>query len=325
MGLRTKLFFPAILGFVLIASAIHFYWIPEYLADQHDHFIQEQVKLLSTLEPELANSIINGDLAALHASLNRQLDLNRPAWLAVSLHNLNDQRLYPINAVTHFSGSYIYSHKHPITFGDNVVAMLDLDLDWQPAIDIKLAQIHRIELLILAIIGLIVIASIVWLNIVFRRPLERLERAAARLSEGDFSAPLPKQNHDEIGNLARSFAQMRSSLQASQADLSAALLESQNNADKYRLEVKFREALYELQEISLSSTNRQELLDRTLQKLMSLEFLTIAHKGVLFLATDEAGVFQRGAKFNLDTALETQTTRVTFTSQTGDEKKSACL
>lgn len=320
MGLRTKLFFPAILGFVLIASTIHFLWVPEHLADQYDHFIQDQVKLLSILEPELANAVVNGDLAALHASLNRQLDLNRPAWLAISLHNSDGLRLFPIDPVGHFSGAYIYSYKHPIIFGDQVVAMLDLALNWQPALDIKLAQIHRIELLILITIGLIGIASMAWHNILFRRPLERLEYAAARLSEGDFSAPLPKQNHDEIGNLARSFAQMRSSLQASQADLSAALLESQNNADKYRLEVKFREALYELQEISLSSTNRQELLDRTLQKLMSLEFLTIEHKGALFLATDEAGVFQRVAKFNLDTALETQTTRVTFTSQTGDEK-----
>ncbi len=312
MGLRTKLFLPAILGFIVIASAIHFFWVPKYLTNQYEHFIQDQIKLLSTLEPEIANSIVNGDLAALHLSLNKQLELNSPEWLAISIYNTDNQRLFPMDSVTRFSGSHVYSHIHPITFGKYIVATLHLDMDGHPQYDMNLSNIHRLEILALVIFGLMGTATIIWHNIVFRRPLARLENAATRLSEGDFSAPLPKQSNDEIGNLSRSFERMRTSLKTSQADLCTALLESQTNADKYRLEVKFREALYELQEISLSSSNRQELLDNILQKIISLGFLSIKKKGFIFLTTDNANTFQIASKFNPDITSEPPPKRINF-------------
>ncbi len=229
MGLRAKLFLPAILGFAVLASAIHFFWIPEYLAHEHDAFTQNQVKLVSTLEPEIARYILSGDLSALHVSLNKQRELNQPAWLTVSIYNHDNTRLYPIDAVPHVSGPNIYQHLHPIIFDGQEIAMLNLNLDWQPFLDDALAQIHRIELILLITIGIIGLASMVWLSMVFLRPLKHLESAATQLSNGDFSAPLPKQSRDELGNLIHSFAAMRSSLQSSQTELTAALVELQRN------------------------------------------------------------------------------------------------
>ena len=312
MGLRTKLFLPAILGFMIIAAVIHFFWVPKHLQGQYEHFIQDQIKLVTTLEPEIANSIVNGDLAAMHISLNKQLEINGPEWLAISIYNTDNQRLFPIDSAMRFSGKHVYSHLHPITFGKYIVATLHLDVDWQPRLDKNLSYIHGLELLALITFGLIGIATMIWHNVVFRRPLERLENAAARLSEGDFSASLPPQKNDEIGSLFQSFEHMRTSLKKSQTDLYTALLESQTNADKYRLEVKLREALYELQEISLSSSDKQELLDHTLQKIISLEFLTIHKKGFIFIATEIQNIFQITSKFNPDMTSEPPPKRINF-------------
>jgi len=66
------------------------------------------------------------------------------------------------------------------------------------------------------------------------RPLLRLQRAALRLSAGDFDAPLPSAGRDEIGELTRTFIHMRKRLQQSERALRETLLAAQAGESRYR-------------------------------------------------------------------------------------------
>jgi signal transduction histidine kinase len=76
-----------------------------------------------------------------------------------------------------------------------------------------------IAALILALVLALVVARIV------SRPAQVLVEASTRLARGDFRAPLPPASGDEIGVLARAFAEMRSAIAEREARLRSAQAE----------------------------------------------------------------------------------------------------
>ena len=73
--------------------------------------------------------------------------------------------------------------------------------------------------LLLALVLALVVARIV------ARPAQVLAEASARLARGDFRAPLPPASGDEVGQLARAFAEMRSAIAEREARLRSAQAE----------------------------------------------------------------------------------------------------
>jgi signal transduction histidine kinase len=76
-----------------------------------------------------------------------------------------------------------------------------------------------IAALFLALVLALVVARIV------ARPAQILAEASARLARGDFRAPLPPASGDEVGQLARAFAEMRSAIAEREARLRSAQAE----------------------------------------------------------------------------------------------------
>jgi len=76
-----------------------------------------------------------------------------------------------------------------------------------------------IAALVLALILALVVARIV------ARPAQVLAEASTRLARGDFRAPLPPASGDEVGQLARAFAEMRSAIAEREARLRSAQAE----------------------------------------------------------------------------------------------------
>ena len=70
--------------------------------------------------------------------------------------------------------------------------------------------------ILLAIIVLVLGVAVIFTFLLrdLHRPLLRLVQQATRISKGDFSVNLANQRDDELGDLARSFERMRSSLRA---------------------------------------------------------------------------------------------------------------
>lgn len=92
-----------------------------------------------------------------------------------------------------------------------------------PTSEVK-AVWHRLELRVILIAAAILALLILAVSLIVRRmtlPLQRLSSAAARLSDGDYGAELDYEGKDEIGQLTRTFREMRDHLRLYISDLNS--------------------------------------------------------------------------------------------------------
>jgi signal transduction histidine kinase len=92
--------------------------------------------------------------------------------------------------------------------GPKWVVVLSTDL---ADVDDSVALIRR-QILIAGLIALLAALAAGWLVAAHSRRLRRLEAAAEKVADGDFSTPIPVDSHDEVGQLALTFNEMQKRL-----------------------------------------------------------------------------------------------------------------
>jgi HAMP domain-containing protein len=85
---------------------------------------------------------------------------------------------------------------------------------WQDSVLVDVSSVLGPILLAIIVLVLGVAVIFTFLLLDLHRPLLRLVQQSTRISKGDFSVNLANQRDDELGDLARSFERMRSSLRA---------------------------------------------------------------------------------------------------------------
>ncbi len=95
-----------------------------------------------------------------------------------------------------------------------------------------------------------------------KRPLARLDAAAAQIAGGDLTHPLPPLGEDEVGRLGRSFEAMRIALRGS--------VEGLRNAN-HQMEARVRERTRELEGLTRELSLRDELRGKLLRKVISAQ------------------------------------------------------
>ncbi len=88
-------------------------------------------------------------------------------------------------------------------------------------------RISRPVLIILVLMSGVLVVSIPWVTGRLTRPLKTLSVAAGRIAKGELASQVQVSGDDEVGQLGRSFEQMRRSLKARLEDLSLLLQVSQ--------------------------------------------------------------------------------------------------
>lgn len=210
MKLRTKLLLPTLLGFILFALVLHFYWAPSQQQKLLDSFIYQQELLLISIEPELLRSLSAQDYAALNAFLDKQVDIHNEHWSFIKLNLNNGDRVYPIfDEENQATGENILLLTREIDEDEDPLATISVYLDKSletQQIDESIWQIEKILLLILA---LIIVLSTFIQNRTIISPLLMLQRAVKKLQQGDYNANISIKRNDEIGDLLHNFDQMR--------------------------------------------------------------------------------------------------------------------
>lgn len=94
MSLRLKLFLPVFILLTTIAVAMHFYWLPNYLAIEIQDQEKSEKTYINLLGTTLIPDLLNSDLAKVHSTLNRVLS-TREYWYAIKLYDENQALLFP--------------------------------------------------------------------------------------------------------------------------------------------------------------------------------------------------------------------------------------
>lgn len=213
LGLRMKLLLPVVIGLGVFFAYLHFYWTPYQIDHSIRKIAEHQAHILSALEPDLVRHLVSGDLAALHATLDSQLEVHKGLWRQLILADPENHHLYPLIPVSPAPDSRNLIHvSHPLRFTGIEVGTVQLSVDAHELIALEKRRLRILELLSALAAGILVIGSYIAQDWLVRRPLLRLRDAAERLRRGDYTARLPAAGGDEIGQLAASFSAMRSDL-----------------------------------------------------------------------------------------------------------------
>ena len=242
MGIRAKLAFPMVLAFVIFAGLLHFIWAKDYVNEARNLRLQNEHRLLATLSPGLVRTLLASDLASLYATLDHNLEINKPYWRDIKLLNGQGRRLYPIDDMKIKPDKYLVTIKHKLIWEGKIIGILILSLD----LKVQLASIYRritqLEIFALLIFGVVSLLAVIWQNKLIRSPLLKLQHAADNLARGDFNVELPHTSRDEVGHLTRAFESMRYQLKLAQENLESRvtqrtheLMQAKEEADRANL------------------------------------------------------------------------------------------
>ncbi len=227
MGIGAKLLWPIVLAFTLLMGVIHFYFVPRLLDSERESVLRHEHEVLNALETGLVQDLLLGDLAAIYATLDSQIENRGGVWAWLELRNANGKRLYPLGERPRPDGEYLVALDHIMELDGARVAHISLVADLEAEYLAGLVQMRDIEQLLLLVL-FVLLAVGLWLQQRWvRQPLARLELAATQISRGEFDIALPAVSDDEIGRLTRAFEDMRTNLQSAQQVLIDARLEAE--------------------------------------------------------------------------------------------------
>ena len=234
MGLRSKLLLPALLGFSIFASIVHFSWVPAYLKHEKEMFEENELHVLELLSPSLIRLILSNDMATLHASLNDQMNQHKDHWISLTLYNADNQLIYPIQITPQEYSSQTISITNKLSLSGEQYGHITLLLNWGAGLDEKTNTITNIEQFLLFVFGLLFVITSFLQGIIINKPLLRLKDAAIKLANGDFTSQLPEIQSDEIGQLTQAFDSMRRQLKESHTDLHQAITLARFHEERQR-------------------------------------------------------------------------------------------
>lgn len=212
MNLRTKLLLPFLAIAGIFVAIVHYYWVPAMVADARQNYISHEKSIILALEADLIRNLLAGDLAALHASLDKQMARQESDWRQLAVYDSTGQRIYPLRQPDPIEKEHTYFYEHPINWHGEVIATIALNLNVNPAVEQYWKQFRQIEWLGLMLFCLLLGAVMVWQNLFVVKPISNLVVAATRLSNGDFGHSLTASGRDEISSLTHAFETMRLNL-----------------------------------------------------------------------------------------------------------------
>lgn len=234
MNLRSKLLAPVLLIFLLFALSIHLFWRPAQLIQAEQEIVDREEDVIRNMAPGLMHDLVEGNLGAVYATLDRLQEINADENYQIELYNLQGKRLFPLTPPSEESSPHIIKLKQPLELENQLHGNLAVKVDWTEQHEQIETDLLIFELIALLLFGLILFIILILQERFIRRPLIKMKNASWRLSEGDFDVSLPTDTQDEIGDLARSFAEMRISLLKTQEKLLQKAIEADDHATRYR-------------------------------------------------------------------------------------------
>jgi len=213
MSLRFKLIFPVVSGYILLATLVHFFSLPQLLSSDQKRYKETQQLIVATIEPEIIRNMLSGDLATMYSFLDTQMDLHQHDWKKLQLKTATGEQIYPLDETEIQLNENIIEIKVNFKHLDDELASLLLLVDWSNEKAEVLQTLRQLEIYLLIIFGLIIIIGMIWQGFQINKPISNLIDVTSQLATGNFDVELPKTTRDEIGQLTSAFKHMKTDLQ----------------------------------------------------------------------------------------------------------------
>lgn len=237
MGIRSKILAPVVMGFLTLTTVMSMFWGPALLEREQNRMIKHANSLIEMLAPSLTDSLLAGDLAEVYSLLNYTLEEHQGSIEQIVLLDAEGKRLFPFQEPPVLSGKYYVHTQLPLAWEYTELGVLRVVFDIEKEILLEQGEINKLEIFTLLVFAVIALFSAVWFNATIRRPVMKLQSAAARLAAGDFNVTLNEKKNrskDELAMLTNSFIEMRDNLAVAYDNLNEAAHTASQNEIRQR-------------------------------------------------------------------------------------------
>ncbi|MCK9379883.1 MAG: GAF domain-containing protein [Sulfuritalea sp.] len=220
MTLRLKLLLPLICLSLLIGAYIEQIWAPRNLAQAEQNHLKVVGLHLDSVVEGMIPLLLGNQLDIVYENLTA-LKQNNADWMQVQLIHPSGRQIYPLGSAGASGKEEANSRKieKPIVYLGMNLGKLVVTVDMTPTFDRLRQETGKLELLLFAMLGIMLLTVALTLEAAVRRPLFMLAAAARKLAQEDYEAKLPKQDGDEVGILIDSFSSMRNDLRRKNQEL----------------------------------------------------------------------------------------------------------
>jgi len=211
--LRKKIF-GLLLSIALAILGAFVLLIQPMLLDSVDRIVERESRhQMEIVADSLLPLLLQNQFAGIHENLD-QLRTRQRNWRRIELVGEGGRRLYPLGRLATSTLPDTERFVQEVRFRDTTLATLTVDIDFSE----DRAKARQLALAAFLIIAAIVTVAMVlvalFLEFTVGRRARELGRAADRLANRDYAAILPAAGTDEIGDLVRSFGEMRDAVRS---------------------------------------------------------------------------------------------------------------
>lgn len=222
MSLRTKILLPLIGFIVCISAYIYYVWLPTSIETSRQQAQQQTERTLQTLSEGLVPLLLSNKLSNVYDNIDKVLEDNKPDWVAIHLHNIKGQSLYPMEDSALPATSDMLYHIETKIEATTTLGTITLAYDFSTMAGEIRSHGHTLFISIMAAILIFsIILGFITHHLVVR-PAQKLAQASNAMAEGNYNIRLPQLGSGEMGTLMQSFIQMRSQIQHSTRELETA-------------------------------------------------------------------------------------------------------
>ncbi|MDX2425311.1 MAG: response regulator [Cycloclasticus sp.] len=318
MNLQLKLFLPTFLLFIGIAAAMHFYWLPNYIAFEEEHQIESEQSFIDVLNTALLPDLLNNDLAKTHSTLDKVL-ADRQYWQSIKLYDNAERLLYPLEETQLKSRGKLGVMTHDINFEDNKVARFEIWIDFEAAQREELAHLYQLEILLLSILLIAAVLTSLLHDRWIRQPLKQLANVASDIALGHYDSKMEYHSSDEVGRLVAAFNSMHQQIMQREHDLVVSMARNKavidNAADGIiTIDIKGRieafnpaaEKIFGYSSVEIIGQNIKILMPEPYQREHDgylYNYLSTGVKKIIGIGREAEGLRKDGSTFPLDLAI----------------------
>ncbi|MFQ6370905.1 diguanylate cyclase [Shewanella sp. YIC-542] len=213
MSFRVKIVLPFLLLFLVFSSFMKLFWLPDLLQQEVSEEQENEQSFLQLLSTTLTPALLTGDLAEIHATLNRLMLDHKDEWGYLILEDARGAQLYPLTTVDIADPSRYLDLSQPIEFKGTPLGQLRVGQDLIHVNEEVGAHSTDLKLIFLLVLLVIIVPSVLALELWLIRPLRKLQTGANQMAKGDFQVHLPEAtSKDELSGLVTAITTMRDKL-----------------------------------------------------------------------------------------------------------------